>query len=479
MNVAMVMLALFLPAACGYGLWQWLLGRPRGCFAQCAAIGTGYLAGAVGFGWVLTWFDGVATHTLFGSVAVWLAPVAIAIGATGVRWAPDLIGATRAAQPSSAQERWIIGLTVVLLALTGLLILQQAIALPSLSWDAWNAWLAKSKAWYYVGSFVEAQSLEAWRDAPAGTSITTTAWIYPEALPRFAVWLASASGGWNEWAVHAAWPLAWAALGLACFGYLGLAGCRTLPALLTAAAILTLPLITAHAALAGYADLWLAALLMIVGFHLLRWFQHRSWRDALAAVLLAGLLLAVKLEGAVWLACLVAAVGLALLPPRWRWGVLLAGPLLFAVALPFGGLRLPLPGLGVVRFDWGLIEIPTHGAMNLTWRPVLDEVMQALFLLPNWSLLWYVAPIVLVLRWRALRSERELKALGGFLALGYSFLFVLFFLTDASAWAENFTSINRVLMQIVPITVVWLSLLWAAPTRLDPVPRDRSPSTAG
>lgn len=464
MNVAMLSLALLLPTAAGYAIWQWLLGRPRGWFGYSAAIGTGYLAGSVGFGWVLTWFDGAATPTLFGAFAPWLAGLVLVLGASGLLWAADMRSSTQTPSiDAPARERWLIGLTLALLVLTWWLILQQATALPSLSWDAWNAWLAKSKAWYHGGSFVEAQSFEAWRDSAAGTSITTTAWFYPEALPRFAVWLASASGGWNQSAVHAAWPLSWAALGLACFGYLGLAGCRALHALLTAAAILTLPLLTAHASLAGYSDLWLAALLMIVGFHLLRWFQHRGWRDALAALLLAALMLAVKLEGAVWLACLVAAVGLVLLPRGWRWGLLFVFPLLWAVALPFGGLRVPLPGLGMVRFDWGLIDIPTRGVLNLSWRPVLDEVLQALFLLPNWSLLWYLAPVVIVLRWRALRDSRELAVLTWFLAFGYAFLFVLFFLTDASAWAENFTSVNRVLMHIVPITVVWLSLLWAAP----------------
>ena len=76
-------------------------------------------------------------------------------------------------------------------------------------------------------------------------------------------------------------------------------------------------------------------------------------------------------------------------------------------------------------------------------------------------------------RWRSLRARCDLAALGGFLALGYAFLFVLFFLTDAAAWAENFTSVNRVLLHIVPVTVAWLSLLWAAPAL-----RDTAPSTA-
>ena len=44
----------------------------------------------------------------------------------------------------------------------------------------------------------------------------------------------------------------------------------------------------------------------------------------------------------------------------------------------------------------------------------------------------------------------------------YLFLFVLFFFTDASKWAENLTSINRVLLHIVPTSVMFTALLWQA-----------------
>jgi hypothetical protein len=466
-----VVLALLLPTVCGVALWQWLLGRPRDVYAWCAAIGAGYLGGCAALGALLRSFDGAATGTLFVQLAPWLAGAAILLGLAGALRAPPI--AAIEGSGANARERAMIVATWLLVACAGALILQQAIALPTLTWDAWNAWLAKSKAWYHAGHFVAVLDFEPWRDAAPGTAITTTAPAYPQALPRFATWLASAAGHWSEPAVHAAWPLAWLAMGLACFGYLGMAGARALPATLAAAALLLLPIVTAHAALAGYADLWLAAIVLLAAAHLTRWFAHRGWRDAVAALLFALLATTVKLEGAVWSACLVAAAVLAWLPPRLRWSALALPPLFLLAVWIFGGVTLPLPGLGMIRFEWGQIELPVLGAMRLAWRPVLDEFALALLLLPNWSLLWYLAPLVPLLRWRALLRQRELAALGGFLALGYAFLFLLFFFTDAAVWAENFTSINRVLMHIVPATMLWLTLLWVAPT----VPRT-APSTA-
>lgn len=473
MNVMTALLALALPTLLGVAIWIALCGRPRGGFDWSAALGAGYLGGVALWGVMLGMFRALPPATLFAALAGWLGLAVVVL--LGLAWWRAPAPATELpARAVTTRNEWLaIGFAALLLVIAALAILPQATQLPTLSWDAWNTWLAKAKAWYHVERMLEVVSYEQWRDAPGGTVLTANAHFYPEALPRIAVWLASSAGGWRESTVHLPWPLAWLALGLACFGYLGRAGCRGAHAALSAAALLSLPLVTAHAVLAGYSDLWLAGVVMLAGFHFIAWFERRVWRDALAAASFALLGVALKLEAAVWLACFVTAFVLVVLPRRWRWGALLAGPILWAAALPFGGLRLPLPGLGVVRFDWGLIEIPARGTMTLAWRPVLDEFVQALFLLPNWALFWYLAPLLLALRWRALRERRGLAALGGFLALGYAFLFVLFFLTDAAAWAENFTSVNRVLLHIVPVTLCWLSLLWATPAL-----RDTTPSTA-
>jgi hypothetical protein len=98
-------------------------------------------------------------------------------------------------------------------------------------------------------------------------------------------------------------------------------------------------------------------------------------------------------------------------------------------------------------------------------------VAQSLFLLPNWSLLWYLLLPLVAWRWRQLQRP-DAAMLGLLLAYGMLFLFVLFFFTDASRWAEDLTSLNRLLMHLVPLLLFWMALL-ACPPRDRPAPRGR------
>ena len=114
------------------------------------------------------------------------------------------------------------------------------------------------------------------------------------------------------------------------------------------------------------------------------------------------------------------------------------------------GVLIVVDELRVVR------NVPTIG--NLQCR---NAVFDALFLRQSWSLLWYLVPFALWQSRTAFSRRPALGALGWFFALGFAFLALLFFFTEASQWAENLTSLNRVLLQIVPAFVFWLSLLWA------------------
>lgn len=454
----MAVLAAWLP---GVLLWIVMLGRPRGGSAWSAALGAGFVLGMLGLGILLRFAASLPVSGWFPALAPWSLVASAAAAAVLWRWQSSVPVVTAPASPlGSTHERGVSMLLLALLIAHAVLLTAQAVNLPTLAWDAWNAWLGKSRAWVGADLALPLADVEGWLAAPSGTALYALAPHYPDTVPRMAAWFASAAGGWNESAVHLAWPLLWIALGAMLFGYLRLAGARTSVALLGAFGVLSLPLVNAHAALAGYADLWLAALLLLAVLHTMRAIERRSWRDGLMALLCALLLPAVKLEGAVWLLCLLAAAALAAVPARYRphlfalsMGVLLLGLLL-------GGLQLPLPGLGTVRLQWGAIDIPAIGPQPLFWRPVLVPVLESLFVLPNWHLLWYVAPFALLLGWGRIGS-RDGQRLGlYFLFGGYSFLFVLFFLTDASAWAENLTSLNRVLLQVVPVTVFWLVSLW-------------------
>jgi hypothetical protein len=474
MSLAGTTIALLLPALLGTLAWHCVMGRPRDAGAWAASLGAGYVLGMLLVGVGMKAWPALSPQHAFGSFVPVVAAAILAMAGAWYRWrasAPvTLAFGAVAAAPATALARALAWALLALIAIEFVVVATQASTLPSLTWDAWNAWLAKSKAWYFADRFAPVLGFDAWLAAPAGEAITTTAPAYPGTLPRAMVWVASASGGWNEAAIHAMWPLLWLALGAGLFGYARLAGMSVLQSVATAAAVLALPLVTAHAALAGYADLWLAAAVVFAGVHLARAFGLRgsgaAWRrDAAMAAAWLLLLPCIKLEGAVWLLCALAAIAISLLPARWRWPALGVLVLAWALGLPFGGWPLPLPGVGTVRWGWGHIDVGVFGTMALAWRPVADEVAQSLFLLPNWNLLWYVAPFVLLARWRAIAGGGP-GVVGWWLLAGYAFLFLLFFFTDASVWAENLTSLNRVLMQVVPLTVFWLSVLWVREPRL-------------
>jgi uncharacterized membrane protein len=106
-----------------------------------------------------------------------------------------------------------------------------------------------------------------------------------------------------------------------------------------------------------------------------------------------------------------------------------------------------------------LIQIPYLGRFGLGYRGGWDPVVKNFLVLANWHLFAYLALVaagvatVTVVRRRA---ERWLRAELVFVAASLMALFVLFFLTDAQRWAEQYTSINRVFLDFVPAFLFWV-----------------------
>lgn len=456
-------LAWLLPLLLGAGIWS-LAARQRFCGATAASIGAGWIIGLHLVAALVCWHASIDTKHAFVRSAPWLIGLGILV------WIPVAFhlragtGSDRLAvsqtPPMSRATRvlwwFLLALVVVRLGLLA----DEASLRPIFPWDAWSAWAVKPKSWMLLGHVDRYVPMLQWLTHPDAHTRTLASWNYPHLLAWIEIWFASAAGGWNEPLVDLAWCGALTAFALAAYGYWRGLGLRPIVTMGLVYALVSLPLIDAHVALAGYADLWLAVALGLATLAWSRWLVFRERGQWLLAAALVLCLPLIKLEGAIWVLLFSAVAILDLMPPRWRWRVAGAVVALCVCGIIAGGFSLPMLGLGWVHVAWGHVTIPGVAEFELSWHAAVGRAMLAsLFTLPNWHLLWYAFPFVVALRWRRLLDDHAARLLGLLVLLQLLFLFVLFFFTGAAAWAEDFTSANRLLLQMVPTLFVFVAVL--------------------
>jgi hypothetical protein len=452
--------------------FAWLLPFAAGCAVWLALVPRrepGWLASAAGHGVVAGMLLAAAATSLFAradTTHAWLrAALALAVLvmlAALVAWRRARVPVLPQSYKVENANKWIRVLLATALAslvFRGWLMLREVWLRPTFPWDAWDAWAVKSKTWFLLGHYAPFVSMPDWLAHPAQELYTGIAWAYPATLAWMQVWFASAAGGWIEPQVNLPWFALWIGMLLAHYGQWRALGLNRLRALAAMYALGSLPLLDVHVALAGYADLWLATML---GFAVLAWLRWRRERDAgqlAIAIVCAALLPAIKLEGAIWLLLCVAVAVYDVLPRRWR-RLALAGVVAVLMALLVASrIDLPVPGLGWVEITHSRIVVPALGEYAVHFNAdALLSLLNSLFVQPNWHLLWWLAPGIAVWRWHALREDAALRHLGAFVLIGFAFLFFLFTCTDASRWAESYTAVNRLILQLVPATVTLLAL---------------------
>lgn len=450
-------------------------GRPRSAAALSALLGYALPVGLLACALTVRLPSLVGVRSLPISLWTWpaftLAVALVALWFTSRRFMADANrpvpnpSIQRMVAAESTLDRWQrIGLLLIigLIAIRAIWLFEEAWLRPLFGWDAWLAWSAKAKAWLLSGQAVPFVDGPTWLADTAGATRTSLAHHYPELLTWLQVWLSSAAGGWNEPVVNIAWPVLWLALLAGCYGQWRELGAAPLTAGVGVYLLASLPLANVHAALPGYADLWVATVFVFAVLSLLRWREGGGRGHLILALALTLALPSLKLEGMVWATALLALVLWYLLAGHRR-SVRVAAAGLSVLILVAVSWLLELPWLHLV---FELVTGDRHGASMFD---VLSSTGSGLFTQDNWNLLWYLLPVVVISRWPALRSSPALTGLGLLLVAGLSLLLALFLGTSAGRWAESFTAVNRLVLHLAPIAITLMVLLfrqWPGNARL-------------
>lgn len=471
----MLALAHLLPLGLGVAAYVVLVEQPRDTGGYLRALGYGYVVGMAATVLAVSLFAPTPVGA-FAPVAIGLLAGTAVLSALGWRYRRlDSAPGPRCAaicMPEPAWTRWLVLALVAWIAFRGASLLVEVSSREVFPWDAWSTWCVKAKTWFMSNQWLAFTGQDAWL-ANVGSRYIAAA-HYPDAMAYLQVWFASAIGAWNEPAIFLFWPACWLAGMAILAGQLRRLGAPWWVCVVATYAWASLPMVQTHVALAGYVDLPMtvafgAAALALTGSgdaHV-----RQLWLGATIALCLPLL----KHEGALWLAMLVLAALIVRSPVRHRSAAVALAAGAIVLLMFTVGLRLWLPSLGWIEVEWGRLRIEGISLdVALQWRAVHAEVIGSLLFASNWNLLWWIGPVV---AFASLRHWRELPMLGTTLVLALGCVFVIFFFTDASAWAEDLTAVNRVLMQVTLIAVAWIAWMSAAcagalrPASADPAGR--------
>ena len=478
MTVVLGGLALLVPLLCGAPWLRagWGRGAPSGFWAM--ALGYGYVLGVLAATVLLRLLDALTLPLNFAIPALLMAGTAMGSAWWAWRTARDSTGTGRIDDEALPPwQRWLWIALLAWLTVRMITLALEVIWLPLFPWDAWSTWMVRPQAWLAARQLLAFQDARTWLNDASGQVYHIEAWRYPLTVSLIALWSALASGQWQENLVNLSWWVCGLALGLGFYGQARLWGAKPLQAMTFAWLLLTLPLLDVHMALAGYADLWLTAVFGLAAMAFMQWIRFRDRRQGVLALLLALFCPSIKQEGWVWVALFVPALLAAVLPKRYGLGLvgLLALLLCGGLILGLGGFDHASSGVSPTIAD--ILQTLGISHFRLVYWDSGQPVIESLLILDNWHLLGYLILIALLgvgglLARQATHAggsegqRRDLWTTTLFVLSLATAFFGLFFLTEAGRWAEDFTSINRIILHFVPALLFWTLTVFVAPRGL-------------
>ena len=313
---------------------------------------------------------------------------------------------------------------------------------PLLPWDAWAHWATKARVWFEYRQMAAFVDPAQWLASGTAMQFVDAHSDYPATVPLLQAWTALCLGHWDESLVNAPWLAILIALGVAFYAQLRRIGVGVATAMLFSYLLLSIPFIDLHVAVAGYADIFMAAAYGMTAMTLWQWVRTRRPEDATLALLGALACVVIKKEGVIW--------ALTLLPP-----------VLVALNRRIGLGVVAVLGVAMLLYlVYGPGEIHLLGyALRTRFSNVSRPMFEHYFEMDNWHLLFYLTLVMIALRWRMLVSvamaPMTVTMLGAF-----AFVFVVFFFSNAAMGVAEETLVNRLPLHLAPALAFYLALLW-------------------
>ncbi len=424
-------------------------------------LGYGYILGIVVTTLIMRCIDTMGLPLNFALVAVVLVAISI-LGSWLTRNAPKhgwSGGVLFTWSEQTALQKWVYGFLLALLVVRLSSLAGEVVWRPLHPWDAWTTWSVRARVWFEFKQLIPFVDATTWLADTTATRYTIDAWRYPATVSLVQLWTAIGYDQWDESINNLPWLLCVVALGMGFYGQARLWGSSPLQSMLFTYLLLSMPLLDVHVALAGYADLWMATVFSFSAIAFFQWLRTGDYRQGLMALALALFCPLIKSEGTVWLLTFIPALLLARTRVKTQLATIGALAGLVSVWFMVGGFSANLPLIGQIQVTPQLIQFPGLGQFALGFTPNWYSFIQNFFVLANWHLLWYlfIAVVLLTTPWWI--ANRILRLCSVQVCAGFLMLFVLFFLTDASRWAEQGTSNNRLFLHMVPMLLFYVLIL--------------------
>lgn len=466
-------LAIILPWGAGVSLYSWLSYK-KDNISYMELYGYGFLLGQLVLWLIFLGLDKINVKLSFYLVAFFL--FFIALGRRNF-----FISRNKAFGVQNKKELELDALFIcllILLLIRGAVLFFECIFQPIIAWDAMMNWAPRAKIWFYEQNLEPIVSFNDWIKAPEMLR-TSYAWHYPPGVPFSQMWIAMALQRWDEYLINLPWFFLWVSMGMVLYSQLCQLKINPIFSLLATYMLLSMPIVNMHVALAGYADLWVAAALLLSTLSALCWLEDKKSYEQLGIILiLCVALLFLKVPGLIWAVTIIGCLVIFALPKRVLLMLLCISGLAVLIWYGVGGFVGKLPVLGdvVVTPERLRINLFNFDSSDFKYNhKVWSALYMHLYDFISWNGLFYYMPIAMVVivyrfYWDPIAQFVLSLTVFCILELG-----LVFFFSPRSDWIIDGTTTNRAILHVVPIFIILIALSFRKSVGVQLLARDHSP----